>query len=492
MGIIENARTKIHTVTGNFGGYRKPDVQIVQANIESLGNNPDARKYLHNRNLSDKTIEHFKLGYDASRDAISIPVYKDKELINIRYRHLAPEKKMRYSQEKGCETWIYNEDGINSAKEKGGVLVVEGEFDLMSVWQAGAKNVVSPSSGAQSYGPWIELMDSIPRVWIAYDNDKPGKKAAYDFAQRIGIDKSFEVTYKGDIKDANDFFAVHTYDEFKELIKEARPFYSYIFSGLTDIIADMRENKAVKTTIKMAPFIEFEEDWLVIMSGDSNTGKTSWVLNVASELGDKKIPTLAMPFERGIRSVGKRFLQVRHDTKEKDFLLFQDADWDKVIEDASDLPVYFSVPKPQDVEDVIRRAKRIFNVKFVLIDHLNYLVRQVDKKQTEAEAESMMKFKDLAQELGIVFIIVHHIKKPDTHGKPRKLQKEDLKGSSSLYQDPEAVIMLDQIDGSMDVEYNVVKNKGEQGSQTFNFTRGTGVMKQSYGVTSAQQDYDAA
>jgi len=75
----------------------------------------------------------------------------------------------------------------------------------------------------------------------------------------------------------------------------------------------MREKKENTYKFKCIPYIEFEEDWIAVISGVSNAGKTTHVLNIANELGDKNIPVLILPFERGIKTVGKRFLQVRTD-----------------------------------------------------------------------------------------------------------------------------------------------------------------------------------
>lgn len=480
MSIVDKVKDKIQikSIGEGFGQYTKPDPKTNDRYVENLWKNQNALSYLEGRGLTHQTIKHFKLGYCDSRNAVSIPIFKNKELINIRYRSLDPKAKVRYTQEKGCETWIYNEDGIQDGLKIKGVLVVEGEFDLMSVWQSGIKHVVSPSSGATSFGPWIELLDNIPYVWIAYDNDKAGKNAAYDFAQRVGIDKCFEVIYPEGIKDANDYFKKHNREEFTKLVKSGEPFYSYVFESVPDVIKDWRENKVKKLSIDIIPYVEFEEDWLAIISGDSNTGKTSWALNVASELADKNIPNLIMPFERGIKSVGKRFLQVRHDKEESEFNLFNDDDWKVIIDDARDLPVYFSTPKVEDLEDVVRRGKRLFDIKFVIIDHLDYMVRG-DRYNTEREAQSeaMMKFKSLAQELGVIFIVVHHIKKPEGYGKPRRLKKEDLKGSASLYQDPEVVVLLDQPEDSDNLELNIAKNKGPMGIKKLKFNRPTGKMR---------------
>lgn len=456
--------------------YVKPLQSTVDGYISSLAGSSFALDYLHiNRGLTATTIENFRLGYDLARNAITIPIYKRGELINIRYRHLDENAKAKYTQEKGCEVWLFNEDGISVGQKKGGLLIVEGEFDCMSSWQAGLKNVISPASGKDSYGVWLELLDTLPKVYVCYDNDKPGKGAALSLAERIGTEKSFEVLYPLGIKDANDYFKIHTEDEFKELIRQARPFYKYKYVGVKDVIDSIREKKDNILKLSCIPFIEWEEDWLGVMSGVNNIGKTSVSMNIANELVGMGIPTLVLPIERGIRTVGKRFLQVRYNKTKDELDNMSDDDWNKVIPDILDLPLFFSMPSREDVGETIIKAKRLFNTKFVIIDHLDLLVRKSDPKNINQEtASTIQNFKQIAQEHGIIFLLVHHIKKQEGVGTvPKKPKIEDLKGSSATYQDPEAVIMLSEPERGQ-LEVDVLKNKGTMGSRVYEFNMATG------------------
>ena len=456
--------------------YVKPDPILVNKYRECLATSNIALDYLHiGRGFTTETIENFKLGYDEVRDAITIPVYKRGELINIRYRHLNEKAPAKYTQEKGCEVWLYNEDGIAKGQTKGGILVVEGEFDCMSAWQAGFKNVISPASGKDSYGVWLELLDTIPKVYVSYDNDKPGKSTSIELANRIGTEKSFEVLYPEGIKDANDYFKAHNAEEYKELIRQARPYYKYKYQGIKDVIDSIREKKENIITLKCIPFVEFEEDWLSVMSGVSNIGKTSVAMNIADELVSRGIPCLVLPIERGIRTVGKRYLQVRYNKTQEELVSFDNADWDKIIPDILSLPLYFSMPTTQEVSETVIKAKRLFNTKVVIVDHLDLLVRKSDSKNINVETSTTIQnFKQLGQEHGIIFIIIHHIKKQENLGAiPKKPRIEDLKGSSSVYQDPEVVIMLSEPNKGQ-LEVNILKNKGTMGSKTFEFNLATG------------------
>lgn len=471
--------SKIQSIKDSInGGYVKPDPQRVEMSILHLEQNSHARDYLTIvRGLNESTIENFKLGYCPEKNAITIPVFKRGELVNIRYRYLEPKNGIKYTQEKGCEVWLYNEDGVAKGQSKGGVLVVEGEFDCMSAWQAGFKNVVSPASGKDSYGVWIELLDTIPKVYISYDNDKPGKKAALDLAERVGTDKCFEITYPEGIKDANDYFKVNDAEQYKELIRSARAFYKYKYQGVGDVIESLREVTENFIKLDTVPFIEWEDGYVGVVSGVTNIGKTSYVMNVANELIQKGIPTLVLPIERGIKDVGKRFLQVRYKKSKDELRNLTDDEWGKIIPDVIDLRLYFSVPKIEEVEDTVRKARRLFNVKFIVVDHLDLFVRKADPKSYNIElAKTIQMFKQLAQELDVIFLVVHHIRKQEGVGAvPKKPSLNDLKGSGSVKDDPEAVIMLSEPDAGQ-IEVDILKNKGEMGSRVYYFDKSTGRM----------------
>jgi len=824
MSIIRSIREQIGV------DYNRPDISKMEGFIEELNNNPVALEYLKTeRGLTDDTINHFKLGFDPKREAISIPIFKGDELINIKYRFLNPVKS-KYSSERGAETWLYNDVGIDIGNKKDGVLIVEGEFDLMSVYQTGIKNVVSVAGGKDSYGIWIERIDNIPRIYIAYDNDKGGKESAIKIADRLGVEKCFEVSYPEGLKDANEYLKSHTKDDFKDLIKKAKPYYNYQFKGLGDIIESLRTKTNTNITTEFIPNVKIEKDWMIVVSGSTNTGKchakgtkllmydgsiknvedveigdqlmganskprnvlslangteemyriherneyydvnkshilslksvrwdrktkqtktvynektveellemkpetqrvyrgwktdvdfkwnhleldpyfvglwlgdgsssktqitteddkielylnnycdelglsvtkrtqknnnsctfdfvgirgkkggnyirnwlkkynllnnkhipqvykinsyynrlellaglidtdgslgktkrgesfeiiqkntqlandivflarslgfrvkisktiksiksinftgeynrififgnlsliptrlkrkqstfcskknwltsrleiesigigkyygftldddglylldsftvthnTSLVLNIADDFVNQELPVLIMPFERGIESVGKRFMSVMLDKTNEDFSYLSDTDWVDVINDCIDKPLYFSVPKKDEIVETIIKAKRLFNTKIVIVDHLDYLIRHVSGNREAEIANTLQNLKRVAEEHGIIIIIVSHIRKIEQAGSAiqRKPNLDDLKGSSSLSQDPECVVLLNPIEEGIDI--CVAKNKGKMGCKTFDFNPDTGRFSQ----TEAEKDFES-
>lgn len=451
--------------------YVKPDEKKIDVFTEDLTNNEEALEYLKKeRGFTEETIKHFRLGYDKEKHAISIPVFKNGELVNIKYRFIKP-KDLRYTSEKNAETWMYNEEGIEEGRKLKGVLVVEGELDAIASWQAGIKNVISPASGKDSYGVWIALLDNIPKVYVAFDNDEGGKTSGKKFAERVGQGKSYEFQYPNGIKDANEFFKNNDLDSFKELVKLSKPYYAYQFKNVGNVINSIREGEEPTLESQWIPKVRMEKDWLMVLSGDTNVGKTTYGMNIAKDLALQGIPNLVMPFERGIVSVGKRFLQVFFNKTSEDLTFASNKDWDVMLDEVVDLPVYFSTPKKNDIVDTIRKSKRYFDTRVVIIDHLDYIVRNTANTERDI-ASCLQDYKALGQELGIIFIVITHLRKRDASGRPTT---QDLKGSSSLSQDPECVILLSEKEQGI-VTVDVAKNKGYMGRYDFGINMDTGVL----------------
>ena len=192
-------------------------------------------------------------------------------------------------------------------------------------------------------------------------------------------------------------------------------------------------------------------------------------------------PTLILPFERGVTEVGPRFIQVRYRKEEDDLGIMTKEEWDVIRNDSVELPLYFAMPDEQDFEDTVVRAKRLFGIQFVVLDHLDYFIHGTD--QTARQADWIRKIKDIAQRHQIIFLVVHHIGKPERGKVKRRPTKEDLKGSSAIYQVAEAVILLHAVD-SKTIEVIVDKNKGPQGIRECRVNHATGVFSKHLEATS--------
>ncbi len=475
-------KTKIQSLQQTLKvDYTKPPIDKLEGMINKLRGSPGWEYLTKERSLTPETIDYFKLGYDDKKDAIAIPVFKDGELINIKYRFLNP-KDIRYTSEPNAEPWMFHDSGIEIGKQKNAVAISEGEFDCMSLWQAGFKNVISPGSGANSYGPWIETLDKIKSVWIAYDNDNPGQTAAKELADRIGIEKCRNVIYPEDIKDANDYIKQHSTEELRELFAKAKPLYKYEFSGISDVIQKIIDDPMDYLEVSLLPGVKLERDQLVVLSGITNGNKSTVSLNIVNELAGKNIPSLFMPFERGVYSLGRRYLQIALGKTQQDMQFTTKDEWRRLAIELANKPVYMAVPDRHKIDETIRRAKRIFGVRVVVIDHLDYIIRNLSGNREQAISDTVQGLKRLAEELGVIMIVVTHVRKLDDPGSThqRKPNLDDLKGSSSLKQDPEVVAIVHPTPDRLGVEVDIQKNKGPMTSKKFAINTETGVIKGEY------------
>lgn len=463
--------------------YTKPDPLKVETMMNKLRGSPDdniprndiAWDYLTiERGFTAETIEHFKLGYDEAKKAISIPHYKDGELINIKYRFLKP-KDIRYTSEPNAEQWLFHDEGLKVGLDKNAVIIAEGEFDCISLWQAGFKHVISPGSGANSYGQWIEELDKIKGVWIAYDNDEPGQLAAKELAGRIGIEKCRNVVYPDGYKDANEYTLNHTVDNLRALFMQAEPLYKSDFNNLPDIIRDMVEAPREYMSTRFFPQVRIHRDNMTVLTGVTNSGKSSLALNVAIDLASQGVPVLIIPMERGIYTVGRRLIQIAIGKTEEEIEFTPKDEIYKATETIAELPIYFSMPDKTKLIETITRAKRVFGVRYVVIDQIDQAVRNTSGNKEVAISDAMRDLKQLTEHLPVALLVVAHIRKL-AHGE--HISMDALKGSNSLSTDPETVVLLDKKEDHIKVE--VAKNKGKMMFKLFEMDFDTGVIGDEY------------
>ena len=139
-----------------------------------------------------------KLGKTA--DAIGFPYYRKGALVAAKYRSF-PEKD--FTQDSGGAHDFF---GIDLIKKDQPLIIVEGEIDCLSLMELGFDNVVSVPSGAPikvADGKVLpsedkkfayvwnarEVLDAVPYIILATDQDTAGQALAEELARRIGKEK---------------------------------------------------------------------------------------------------------------------------------------------------------------------------------------------------------------------------------------------------------------------------------------------------------------
>jgi len=244
---------------------------------DNLFNSDEGKKaleYLKNRGINSDSIELFSLGYaknkwdglyiylkekscdikkavelgliiknekehlyDRFRGRIIIPIFSESgRIIAFGGRTLLKDKSKYLNSP---DTPLYKKGkylyGFNFSKkfirEKGESILVEGYFDVISLFQNGVKNVVASLGTALTDSQIYILKRFSDNIYMFYDNDKAGILAIIR-----GIGEMFEqnvypriISYK-DLKDPDEFIKKRGVKEFNKLIDESFDAFSFLLN----------------------------------------------------------------------------------------------------------------------------------------------------------------------------------------------------------------------------------------------------------------------
>jgi len=171
---------------------------------------------------------------------------------------------------------------------------------------------------------------------------------------------------------------------------------------------------------------------VLLLSGDSNHGKTQLALNMAYAQAKMDNMVFFITLEMTQEQIGARIAK----TGMQRGMSF---------EDAVGLPVTVQRTKRLDYRNVgtiVAQAKRN-GAKIVFLDHIHSFARSSSANKTTEVAAISMEIKRAALENNISIVALAQCRKlEDYNGKPRKPNKNDLKDASELYQDCDMCLMV--------------------------------------------------
>lgn len=158
-----------------------------------------AMAYLRTRGLMPDTIKAASLGYVPKAgvqhgihvsQGITIPWYLDGEFWQIKIRHRTGTEP-KYGSVQGGHPFLYVPGGELPTGQGGPLVLVEGEFDALLLWQQLARSISVASLGSASAGNDV-LSDRIKQaigafnpILVAYDNDAAGMAGSAKIVQQF-------------------------------------------------------------------------------------------------------------------------------------------------------------------------------------------------------------------------------------------------------------------------------------------------------------------
>jgi len=172
---------------------------------------------------------------------------------------------------------------------------------------------------------------------------------------------------------------------------------------------------------------------LMVVSGPTKNGKTSFCQNVSFKQALLDIPTLWLTLEMSWQEITRKFGEMY-----KGYRLPKDKDIDS-------LPIYYPVDTRgvglEWVEEHIRNAKEKYGVKMVFIDHLHFLLKLQGNTSNISFAigEIVRGVKQLAIKYQIPIVLVAHTKKLDVVEMP---DINSIRDSSFIAQESDFAVIL--------------------------------------------------
>jgi len=150
------------------------------------------RQLLKDRGLTKAAAEEFGLGFAPSGffgGRITVPIYNhSNQLVGWTGRATKPEQNAKYKNSSDSDlfqkkTLVFNEPrALEAAREAGTLIFVEGHLDVVSMWQAGIRNVVAmQGTGAPEKFVLERLSRVVKNMVLCFDGDAGGRKAAEQF-----------------------------------------------------------------------------------------------------------------------------------------------------------------------------------------------------------------------------------------------------------------------------------------------------------------------
>jgi len=223
------------------------------------------------------------------QNCIVFNYFESGVLVNKKYR----DGRKNFTQSKGGKPIFYNINSVVGAEK---VYIVEGEFDVLAMYQSGVKSVISLPSGANDNDDyWTnsnEYLSDVKRFVIAVDTDEKGLIIREKIAHRLGKYRCSFIEWKG--KDANDDLLS---GNILESIKNEKTFPvtgTYNAFDLSTQINELYQNGVPKTIApqktcfgKLGDIFSTLSGQMTVVTGIPSHGKSNflewYVLNLIDE-----------------------------------------------------------------------------------------------------------------------------------------------------------------------------------------------------------------
>lgn len=489
---------------GYSGSLNTDNAVSFRPNLMKHSWNPDGNNlqnkflddYFIGRSISRETYQAFNVHSSNDEKWICFPYNpKNKEADSIKYR--TPDK--QFKQSKNGKKSLYNYGRVKNAKT---VIFVEGEIDVLSLFEVGFDNATTLQDGAPAKTAFKEndkrfqALQTHPleaqKIILFVDRDGAGENLNQELLHRFGKDICWYVETPEDCKDANDVLCKHGAAKLKELVKQAKP---YPVDGLYSVgnyrseVLDLYNGNYTKPIEIGYPHLDniykVLKGTFHVWTGIPNHGKSTvldqFLVQIARKHGWKfamfspehstsmHIRRLAQiviekPFDKGVRDrMTEEELRTALNWVREHFYFIETRE---------------HIPNIQKILDIAKQSCKKFGINGIVIDPYNEVdaKRQGNYREDEHIRDFISNCKRFARTHDVtVWVVAHPTKLPKSEdGVYQAPTAYDIAGASHWHNQSDAVVTVhrDFDDDSVKIITRKIREQGlygHIGEVKFNF-----------------------
>ena len=377
------------------------------------------------------------------------------------------------------------------------VVVTEGEYDAMAVYEATGRPAVSLPNGCRSLPlEVLPLLERFDTVYLWMDNDGPGREGAEKFANKLGAKRCLIVSPKPEHvdakgrspKDAND--ALRMGLDLDDMLdkSEIMPheqllrFEDFREQVLHEIInPDKYTGVGVSSLPLFTSIIKgFRRGEMTLITGPTGSGKTTFLGQLSLDFAEQGVNTLWGSFEiKNTRLVSKLLQQFSREplpVGQPDKL----EDLRALADRFEDLPLHFlRFHGSADIDAVIEAMKYaayVHDVEHVILDNMQFMISRDQRGGSSYDKFDMQdiaiaKFRKFATENNVHVTLVCHPRKED---EGVRLGISSVFGSAKATQEADTVLILQNDGKTKCIEVKKNRYDGTLGMAPLHFQRGSG------------------
>lgn len=504
LGMLDGEQSDDEASTG---GAPSPPRSSLQRYQEMLNvHQKDMKKFIRNeRGLNADVLEKYGVGlgkswfYDAKTDikceelCYMFPMFSShRKLVRYKVRAVGKKQFMKLDP-KGGAWGLFGMQALPAGAKE--VVLTEGEFDAMAVYQATGRPALSLPNGASSLPvSVVKMLERFKKIYLWMDDDIPGQQGARQFAKKLGRKRCLSVSTENKAKDANDALlkgldleamirnaakvphdGVATFKDFRTDVynqimnpEQLQGIQSQMLPGFNNVLKGHRRGE------------------LTIFSGHTGTGKTSLLSQLSLDYCAQGQPTLWGSFEIPNANLAKLLLQQLYAMKTGQPVSTLPDHFTEWAERFEELPMFFLRyfgSQPIDmVIDAMEYGHYVHDIAHVVLDNLQFMTSGQARPNAgaygrfEVMDDAMQRLRAFSTERNVHVSLVVHPRKEDDNS---EIQTSSIFGSAKATQEADSVIILQKGRGNGRV-LEVRKNRfdGTQGRINIAFDKELKLFKE--------------